>query len=172
VKNFFNPESALEQGNSLVKNVGNQAKVTVQAAASQITGNDVISQVGQGAKPDSAPSADPVSQNQDFIKDLYGVSQNKPASPSDAAQTSPTNDPDKLKQAREALQLLQRQHNESYYVPTFEAPKPEEQPVTEKLEEAKQREIIELNEKEKKKPQDIAKIRAQNKTEMFRGASG
>ncbi len=69
-------------------------------------------------------------------------------------------------------QLLQ-QHKQTYYDPTFNPPKKqEEERPAEKVEKEKKQELAELQEKEAKKPPPLAVVRERNKAEMFRGVAG
>jgi hypothetical protein len=78
-----------------------------------------------------------------------------------------------LSQTRVKLAALQQQHKMTYYDPTFNRPKRQEQPVAEKIEQEKQQEFFELQKKEEKKKKDnIALKMSTHKAEMFRGASG
>lgn len=76
----------------------------------------------------------------------------------------------KLSQTRAQLAQF---HKSNYYDPTFNRPKPKEEPVADRLEKEKKQEMIELQQKEQnKKKSDIALKMATHKAEMFRGASG
>ncbi len=73
---------------------------------------------------------------------------------------------------KELMQLRQQLHKEVYYDPTFNPVKKQEERPAEKVEQEKKQEMMDLQEKEEKKPQPLAVTREQNKAEMFRGASG
>ena len=88
----------------------------------------------------------------------------------DIANANPNLKPEEV---QKLVSLRQELHQQVYYQPTFNRPKPKDEPVTEKLENQKQQEMMELQEKEKKKPQkNLALDIAQKSTEVHRGASG
>jgi hypothetical protein len=157
---FFNPQEALEQGQSILKK---QAQTTVQSVTTQVT--------GQGAAPaDGAKSvgAGQDKMTQDFLQDLYA--------PSDTRQTTQSGDEQtKLVEARKKLEEHKKQHMDSYYIPTFEQRKQQDERPAEKVEreeaEEKQKRW-ELQQEEAKKAPPIALQMATNKAEMFRGAAG
>ncbi|MBI4096469.1 MAG: hypothetical protein HY425_02000 [Candidatus Levybacteria bacterium] len=73
---------------------------------------------------------------------------------------------------KELMQLRQQLHKEVYYDPTFNPIKKQEERPAEKVEQEKKQEMMDLQEKEEKKPQPLVVTREQNKAEMFRGAAG
>lgn len=73
---------------------------------------------------------------------------------------------------KQLIELRNQLHKENYYDPTFNPVKKQDERPAEKVENEKKKEMIDLQEKEDKKPQPIAVIREQNKAEQFRGAAG
>jgi hypothetical protein len=75
---------------------------------------------------------------------------------------------------KKIIALRKKLHEEGYFEQLNNPPKqPEERPA-EKVENEKKKEMVELQEKEQKKPQPlpVAVMRERNKAEMFRGAAG
>lgn len=118
-----------------------------------------------------------------FLKDLYGksdmsqdgsLSSNKNTNPSDKKPTEFQKQiADKSpEEQKKLMELRQQLHKENYYDPTFNPVKKQEERPVEKIEKEKKMEALELEKKEKNKPPPLAVVREQNKTEMFRGASG
>jgi len=116
-----------------------------------------------------------------FLKKLYGYSENygednrnkldelKGKKPSEFEEQIKDELPeDKMKLAGLRNQL----HKEVYYDPTFNPPKKQEERPAEKVEKEKKQEMQDLQKKEEERPQPIAVVMAQNKTERFPGASG
>jgi len=144
-----------------------------------------------GAKPDASQ------QNQSsggwqsdeerirFLKDLYGKSDmskdgEKPEAPQNPANVQ-SQKPSEFQQqiAKESpedqkklVELRNQLFKENYYDPTFNPVKKQEERPAEKVENEKKKEMMDLQEKEDKKPQPIAVVREQNKAEQFRGAAG
>lgn len=180
--NFFNPESLLEQGVSIVKKTGDvaakQVKATVQTAASQVTGN---ASVADTSVVDNAAAA---AQTQEFVQELYGIKKpqqqqanSQHVAPHVQSNTTQTVQPQdasgqaKLAETRQQLaQLKQQQHMREYYDPTFNRPKQEEEKPVEKLEREKQEEDFALQKKKIEKPPDLAV--EQSRAEKHPGASG
>ena len=132
-----------------------------------------------------------------FLRDIYGSSQVSPGSSTlevdktkGEAEIATSPNPlvsteqrssefgeqikDKTPEEQKKLvELRDKLHKENYYDPTFNRPpqQQEERPA-EKVENEKKQEMVDLQKKEEKKPPPLAVIREQNKTEMFRGASG
>jgi hypothetical protein len=179
--NFFNGEEMLEAGQSLVKNAGDQVakqtSITANTAVNQLTGpgtNETQTQTQGNQQGDTA---------KDFVKDLYGVNN----SSTNTTQTSGVNNPNGQKDQQpqspeeamklaEARKLLQEQHMNTYWKPTFEPQKREEEPEAEKVEREKQEEeakkMEKLQEEQKKNEVPLAIRMASQKTEKFPGASG
>lgn len=167
----FSSEALLEQGSSGIKKLGDHTfqgvKVTVQTAARQLTGSDG----GSGAPSRSQDEID-------FIKDLYGPSKtNQAQSSSDtlpqqqAVDSQSGGQDEQLAQTRQKLALIKQHHTSSYFEPTFNRLKQDDEPVAEKLEREEQERKYEEFEKQQKKP-DFALQRAQGRAEMAPGASG
>ena len=77
-----------------------------------------------------------------------------------------------MQEKQKLAKLRQELHQTTYYEPTFNPPKKQEERPAEKVEKEKKEEQMELQQKEAKKPPEIAVQRAQQKTESFPGASG
>jgi len=128
-----------------------------------------------------------------FLQDLYGKTdqgkQNPPEEKSKTNQTSanPLVKSEESKQPSEfqkqiadkspeeqkkLIELRNQLHKEVYYDPLVNPVKKQEERPAEKIENEKKQEMMDLQEKEEKKPQPIAVVREQNKAEMFRGAAG
>lgn len=182
ISSFFNPEEALEQGQTLVKK---QAQATAQAVKGQVTGQSQqqTPSDSSGAKPPS-PGQDKLTQ--EFLQDMYAPSDNQPLAGSQQPQTATTlqaqlqantsnNDQNKLADARKKLAEHKKQHMELYYKPTFEKKQKEERPAekVEREEQEEKQKRWELQQQEKKK-QDVpmAVQMTAKKAEMFRGAAG
>lgn len=179
INSFFNPQEALEQGQTLLKK---QTQATAQAVKGQITGQTQPPTLQDTAK---AGGGAPDKITQDFISDMYAPSdpiaktqQTQPASTvqSQLLAKPAGTDQAKLAEARKKLEEHKKQHIDTYYKPTFEGkPKGEERPAekVEREEQEEQQKRWELHEKEQKKNEvPIALRMAKNKTEMFRGAAG
>ncbi len=118
-----------------------------------------------------------------FLRDLYGKSDmsqdgsltpNKNANPPDR---KPTEFQEQIadkspEEQKELMDLRNQLHREVYYDPTFNPQKKQDERPAEKVENEKKKEMVDLQKKEEKKPPPLAVVREQNKTEMFRGASG
>lgn len=176
---------ALEQGVSLVKQTGKQIaqapKSFIQGAASQVTGKPIQSQNGKSAptptQAEKLPQVDPkaAAQTKEFVDDLYAPThqngnQQNPQAALQAADQKSFEDQQHIASVREKLR--QELHNTVYYQPLINQKRQEELRPAEKVEQEKKKEMIDLQEKEQKKPQPLSVMREQNKTEMFRGASG
>lgn len=126
-----------------------------------------------------------------FLKDLYGKSDmsqdgapdpKNSINPSDvSAGSTQSKKPsefqeqiaDKSPEEQKELMALRNQlHREVYYDPTFNPVKKQEERPAEKVEQEKKQEMMELEQKDAKKPPPLAVVREQNKAEMFRGAAG
>ncbi len=172
--NFFNPDEALEHGQSLVKK---QMSVTVNAVTSQVSGTPPT----QSDASLSAVNQDHMTK--DFLRDMYGVSpttqqaqQPTGISPTQASQEQVGSDEQaRLAEARAKLEEHKKQHMETYYKPTFESRPQQEERAQEKVEREEaeeQQKRWELQQEEKKKEAPIALRMATNKAEQFRGAAG
>lgn len=173
---------ALEQGVSLVKQTGKQLaqvpKSFVQGAASQVTGKTIQSQNGKTApvpapQAEKSPQIDPkaLEQTKEFVDDLYAPTHQNGnhQNPQQALQSA---DQKSFEDKQKIEKLRQELHNTVYYQPLINPRRQEELRPAEKVEEEKKKEMMELQEKEQKKPQPLSVMREQNKAEMFRGASG
>lgn len=152
---------------------------------------DVGGQVGIAKQPQKTFENKPQQQWQSdeervkFLKDLYGkkdmfkdeAANNKNINPSDK---KPTEFQEQIadrsvEEQKKLVELRNQLHKENYYDPTFNPKNPpaggEERPA-EKVENEKKQEMQDLQKKEEKKPPPLAVARGQNKTEIFRGASG
>ncbi len=138
------PGEILEEGGSFVK-----------TAASQIAGGK------------NKPVADAAVANkkaeEEIVKKMY-----EPSSPAPA----PAQSQESLNEEKEKAELRQKLHDETYYNPTFNPPKKQEERPVEKVEREKQEEMQELQKKEEEKTPPLAVQRAANKTERFPGTSG
>lgn len=170
-------EALVEQGISLVKKtakvVGQQAQATTQTAVSQLTGQTVT--------PSDHKPAARSEETKSFIKDLYSPTRpkehdlpsidDKPHAEMKQQEKSATDQ--KLADTRQRLaQLHNSQHQSSYFDPTFNRPKQQEEKPVERIEREKQEEMWLEQEKEKKKPKPMAVQMGQSKAEKFPGASG
>ena len=171
---FFNPQEALEQGQTLLKK---QAQVTAQAAKGQVTGQTQTP--SDGVKQVS--SQDDLTK--DFLQDMYAPSDTLTQTPQKQAAITPQSqakpagdDQTKLAEARKKLEEHKKTHMELYYKPTFEEKTHGEERQAEKVEreehEEKQKRWELQQEEQKKNEVPIALRMAKNKTEMFRGAAG
>lgn len=118
-----------------------------------------------------------------FLKDLYGKSDmsqdgsltaDKQANASDKKPSEFQEQiADKSSEEQKKLIELRNQlHKENYYDPLFNRPQKQEERPAEKVEQEKKQEMMELEQKDAKKPPPLAVVREQNKAEMFRGAAG
>jgi hypothetical protein len=145
----------------------------------QITGEKPIT----SAKPDLASGELKSKQWQSdeervkFLRDLYGKSDPSASSgqdkkPSEFQEQIAEKSPEEQKKL---IELRNQLHKVNYYDPTFNPKNPpaggEERPA-EKVEQEKKQEMMDLQQKDAKKPPPLAVVREQNKAEMFRGASG
>lgn len=181
---------ALNQFGDAVKKAGKQAvkisEETLKDAGAQIAGQKQKDKPQENKKSGSGWQSD--EERIKFLKDLYGSSQ-KSSSDQDSASSQAKNassSPKKAEQTefekqisdkspeeqKKLLQLRQELHREKYYDPTFNPVKKQEERPAEKVENEKKKEMQDLQQKEAKKPQPLAVVREQNKTEMFRGAAG
>lgn len=178
MNSFFNAEELLESGKSLVKQTSDQVvkqtNSTINAATNQVTGDQGTNEVQNAAGGAAADD-----NTKDFIKDLYGVSNNNSnpqavnsnVQSQNSGQTPQTLDD--AKKLADARKLLMEQHMSTYYRPTFERVDQEEENVADKLEKEKQEEAKKMEElqKEQKKKMPINVSNA-HKTEKNPGASG
>ncbi|MEX2007408.1 MAG: hypothetical protein WD992_01430 [Candidatus Levyibacteriota bacterium] len=151
------------------KAVANAAAATVQTAASQVG-------VPVADNSQSTPSQDvsPQVSNEDIVESLYEKSagQNaaaaQPAQPAVKAQDPSIKSPEELAQ----MDVVRKRLHDEYYQTLVNPAKQEEESVSEKLEREDKQEDMELQQKEAKKPPDLAVQRAQTHAEQNPGASG
>ncbi|MDO8583391.1 MAG: hypothetical protein Q7R51_02580 [bacterium] len=154
----------------MAKDVGGQVGVITEPAASAKSGESK-----------QWPSDD---ERIKFLKDLYG---SRDMSKDGAEEKNPTTGSGQAKkptefeeqiadktpeEQKELAQLRQQLHKQVYYDPTFNPVKQQEERPAEKVENEKKKEMMDLQQKEDKKPQPLAVTREQNKAEQFRGAAG
>jgi len=173
----FSSEALLEQGASFVKKtakaVGQQAQVTTQTAVSQLTGQTIT--------PSDQKPAPRSEETKSFIKDLYSPTKAKEHDlPSiddkphaEMKKQEAESRDQKLQETRQHLaQMHNSQHQSSYFDPTFNRPKQQEEKIVDRIEREKQEDLWKKNEEDKKKPKPMAVQMGQNKAERFPGASG
>ncbi len=182
---------ALEQGASLIKKIGQTAVSDVaKTVASQLGANpndtaaqkdpaQAVAGTQQQAPSDAqTPTTESAEeQNKEVVKSLYAKSDPNTNTPNtnnptahiaqDLAQKYTEKTPEEI---QKMAALRNQLHKETYYDPTFNAPKPQEERPVEKIEREKKEEQMELQKKEDEKP--VAVDRASKSTETFRGAVG
>ncbi len=177
---FQGQEEMLEEGKSLVKKTTDQAvkqvKTTVQTAASQVTGvsNAQTPNGGQGVDFGTVSSDQ---SSKDFVKDLYKPSAQQSTQVSQQIVTNsqqPGSDDQKsLEETRKKIKLLNEQHTNVYYKPTFDPDrKKEEEKPAEKVEREEQEKLQQLQLDDKEKLPPLAVTRAQTSAENKVGFSG
>lgn len=127
----------------------------------------VAEEIGQLAKvageqivsPKSGEAQKAKEDTKDVVKHLYAKSGDSKVNP------------DAKKAEEEAQKRKLRQELHSQYYQSLNRPKPQEERPAEKVEKEKMRELVEKDEKEKKKKPIIVQ-RAQQSVEKFRGAAG
>ncbi|MBI2032833.1 MAG: hypothetical protein HYV38_01760 [Candidatus Levybacteria bacterium] len=153
----------LEKGQQVVSDTAKAAKQGAigfgKAAVGQVTGNDPIKAQQQEIIKQKKMSDEDA---QKFLKDLYGPSNpdsaNQPPIQKDAniaAQTS--KDKEKLKVVDASLK--QMLHNQTYFDPTFNRPKSEEERPVEKVEREEQEGKMEELQKAKEKPDPLQNVK-------------
>jgi len=120
-------------------------------------------------------------ERKDFLSKLYGGSEKKPepekkqgASVSDVLGIT-QKDPNKGKSPEDIAKmnaLRQRLHSVKYYQPLVNRPKPQEEPVADKLEREEQEAKFDELEKQKKKPAPLPATVKQGTGESVVGVSG
>jgi len=178
----------------------NQLGQTVKQAGKQIVKmpGEMTEDLGEqiGMKKDQAASAQSSSEPKQgqwqsdeerikFLQDLYGktdMSKDRakpetPQNPANAQAQKPSEFQEKIadkspEEQKELIELRNQLHKEVYYDPLVNPVKKQEERPAEKVENEKKQEMMDLQEKEDKKPQPIAVVREQNKAEQFRGAAG
>ena len=188
----------LERGQSTVKNATKSAKQGAQNFArtglGQVTGlqTPAPQQSDQGTNEQANAAAQNQQKMSDeeakkFLQDLYGSPDKKsdpdksktqgtqnPQNPIAQAVGATPKNPNKGKSPEELakIEALRQQLHGDYYQTLVNPQKPQEEPVTEKLEREGQEEKMTELETEKKKPPPIAVQKVQQSAEKFRGVSG
>lgn len=168
----------LGQLGDIVKATGQQ----IVKAPSGIIGG-VGEQVGENTESpaqenkSAVDSVSPNKDNEEFIKGLYGRSENPQKESSDKSNEVKDEEfkkqiKDKTPEEQKKLLELRQQLHSQYYQNLVNPPKQQEERPAEKVENEKKQEMVDLQKKEDKKPQPLAVTREQNKAEQFRGASG
>lgn len=181
---------------SIIGGVLNQLGQTAKQTVKQVIkipeemAQDAAGQVGVKKPAASAEgSGEPRQWQSDeerikFLKDLYGSAEqnpseksNLPVKPSADASAFVKTTADKKAMAdkeeqKKLIELRNKLHKENYYDPLFNRPQKQEERPAEKVEQEKKQEMMELQQKDAKKPPPLAVVREQNKAEMFRGAAG
>jgi hypothetical protein len=108
-----------------------------------------------------------------FLKGLYGKTDtSKNVNQTDKSAPFAKASVVKPEEQKKLIELRNQLHKENYYDPTFNPSKKQEERPAEKVENEKKQEMMELQQKDAKKPPPLAVVREQNKAEMFRGAAG
>ncbi|MBU2632765.1 hypothetical protein KKG52_03545 [Patescibacteria group bacterium] len=163
----------LEKGQQVGDSVKSSAKAQVQNIAS-----DVVGQMGrQESSPDQGSQANQQKQQQDntqFIKDLYGVSENGSVQNQDPQSDMAIRQQRELEDKKKLEELRQKLHKEKYYDPLVNPQRQPEETTAQKLEreehEEEKEKMEDLQEEKKKAP--IAVSRAQTKAEIKSGIAG
>lgn len=187
---FF--EEMIEQGGTLVKQMGKQAVQVpsdlAKAAKSQvapittpqsgIAGQGPVPAAGAEVAVDGKNAGDAKAKKdtQDIVKSLYGIQDGKKELSKEEQKRQEellakhkAKSPEEIQQIQKLKQEL---HQTTYYQPLVTPPKqPEEKPV-EKIEREKKEEEFELQKKEKEKPTPLAVQRGRESAEKHPGASG
>jgi hypothetical protein len=179
----------LEDGVSQVKQQVKQAPQSIaNSVVSQVTGKTSSDKGSNeaGQSDTHQQQAHQQQSNEDFVKELYGPSENNAKSHADGEGKAPT---ERQKAAAEyiqekveggmtpeeaqKLQSLRNKLHQEYYqkLISYEQPKPEERKADKMEKEKEQDEMRELEE-QKKKDAPIAVQMGANKAEQFPGASG
>ena len=162
---------ALGQLGTVIKDTAKQVvKIPSQAAEDvekQIAGNvKDKDQDTQDKKTESVSQNDSKKQTGEVVRSFYAKS---PQSTDDEFRKQiKDKSPEEQKKL---LELRQKLHRETYYDPTFNPPKQQEERPAEKVENENKQEMQELEQKEAKKPPPLVQ-RARERVERFPGASG
>lgn len=115
-------------------------------------------------------------ENQEIVKSLYAKSDKNQTNKSNQSISQSIGEQPKTQEEAQNLakirQQLQEQHKTTYYDPTFNPQKPEEERPVEKIERQEKEKEFEFQKKEEKKPKPLAVRRAAQKTERYPGSSG
>ena len=164
----------LEQGGSIVKQTGKQVvKVPSDLAktvATQTGGQPTSADQNAPATSDVAPADATASkkQQEEFVKGLYGG--DVPQISSDEIRQKKLDEEREKAKLRE--ELRQKRHQEVYYQPLVNPPKPKEERPAEKVEREKMEELQEVQEKEEKKPPPLPPSARRGTVERKLGISG
>jgi hypothetical protein len=157
-------EDLLEKGQSLArhaaKTVGQDIEQQVVGSKQQMPGAEQLAGGQQQGSTQDQTAIDAQNKaNQDFLKDLYGTSNNQSSGTSAQPAHTPVqqdlalDDQQKLAEARKALN---DRHMQTYYIPTFVEQKKTDESTQERLEKEEQEEkakkMEKLQEEEEKKP--------------------
>lgn len=178
---------------NLLGGVLGQLGQTVKQTIKQVVKIPAASAEGYGEPKEKKQQWQSDEERIKFLRGLYGKSDmsqdesltsNKNANPnppttSDVAPAGgrPTEFEEQIKdktpeEQKKLVALRQQLHKQNYYDPTFNPVKNQEERPAEKVKNEKKKETMELQQKKAEKPPPLAVVREQNKTEMFRGASG
>ncbi len=122
------------------------------------------------------PSVD--KNNEEIVKSLYAKSDANPQKQPVSGQSNSVEQPKTQEEAQEmqkVRQQLNEQHKTTYYDPTFNPQKQEEERPAEKVEREENEKKMDLMEENKKKQEDedsLAAVRARNRVEKNPGSSG
>lgn len=164
-----------ELGRDLGGQVGG-IKQPEQKPSASAASNATLSEPKQENKPQQQWKSD--EERVKFLRDLYGSAGQASSADSPGQSVSSVKSSADAKamadkeEQKKIIELRNQLHKENYYDPTFNRPQKQEERPAEKVENEKKKEMVDLQKKEDKKPQPLAVVREQNKTEMFRGASG
>lgn len=145
----------------VLNQLGQTAKKTVQQVVNLPAASSEASEPKEEKKPVKQWESD--EERKKFLQDLYGKSD----TPQPATQLDK-----KPEEQKKLMELRQQLHKQNYYDPTFNPAKKQEERPAEKVENEKKKEMVDLQQKDAKKPPPLAVVREQNKAEQFRGASG
>ena len=115
-------------------------------------------------------------ETEEVVESFYGKSPQRLASPTVGRQAEDQKlTEDEFREQKKLLELRQRLHKQTYYDPTFNLPKKQEERVQEKIEkeekEKKQMEALELQKQEKKK-EELSPAVKQGTHEKYPGIAG
>lgn len=177
-------EDVIEKGQPAVGRVAKQAASdfgnTVKGQISGSAGQNTSSDQGTNEQASAAKQKMSNDQAKQFLKDLYGPTDKKTAKvekpqqhPVTEALGIPQADPNAGKTPEELakLQGLRNQLHQDYYQGLVNPPKSEEKPVTEKLEEEKKMEELEMAKREEEQPGPLQNVKTGTGEKMV-GVSG
>lgn len=176
-------EDAIEKGQSVVASTAKQAASDFgNTVKGQLGGNQSSPSADQGTNEQVSAQAQQMSDDQakQFLKDLYGSTDKKTPKiekpvehPIGEALGLPQTDPNAGKTPEEMakLQGLRVQLHQDYYQNLVNPPKPQEKPVTEKLEEEKEMEELESAKEKDEAPGPLQNVKTGTGERMI-GVSG